>query len=208
MKTSHLLSLLKEASLSPEDLARRLDVSNMTLRRLLARRGDPVLPELYARELRRAVYELVGEGKLDPDSPAARRILLSDDFPQTQAAIKGLGFPDDFLKGGAPADEEGLATGLSRIGCDGGRAACVDKSMKRISSFSRFGGQWAERIRILTRHVRSRQVGARDKFVAYGSLFYLLYPLDLLPDFMPALGYLDDFARLGIAVGVLKKTLK
>jgi uncharacterized membrane protein YkvA (DUF1232 family) len=38
-----------------------------------------------------------------------------------------------------------------------------------------------------------------DKFIAYGALFYLLTPIDFIPDNIPFLGFFDDFAILGFA---------
>ena len=35
---------------------------------------------------------------------------------------------------------------------------------------------------------------------AYGALFYLFTPFDLVPDVMPVFGYVDDFGMLGFAV--------
>jgi uncharacterized membrane protein YkvA (DUF1232 family) len=36
--------------------------------------------------------------------------------------------------------------------------------------------------------------------VAYGALFYLILPFDLIPDSIPVFGYVDDFGILGFAV--------
>ena len=38
-----------------------------------------------------------------------------------------------------------------------------------------------------------------DKLVAFGALFYLIAPFDLIPDAIPLFGYVDDFIILGIA---------
>ncbi len=208
MKNSHLLIVMKEANLSPEEFSRRIDVSNMTLRRWLEKPAGHKIPELYVHEFRRAVYELIGEKRLDADSPTVRSILMSEDFRSANAAIKSLGLPGGLFKGDLSASEDNVATGLATIGASEKRIARVQKDMRHILSFKKFSKQWAERIRFLTRFIRDRKITASKKFVAYGSLFYLIYPFDLLPDFMPAVGYLDDFAMLGIAVGFLTKVTK
>lgn len=46
----------------------------------------------------------------------------------------------------------------------------------------------------------SDSVPTRDRRVILGALGYLLLPLDLLPDFVPLLGFTDDAAALTIAV--------
>lgn len=40
--------------------------------------------------------------------------------------------------------------------------------------------------------------------VALGA-FYLLSPIDLIPDFIPVIGHLDDLALLGFLVALVKK---
>ena len=42
-------------------------------------------------------------------------------------------------------------------------------------------------------------------YVAFGALFYLICPFDLIPDAIPVIGYADDFIVLGIAVLYYRK---
>jgi len=56
--------------------------------------------------------------------------------------------------------------------------------------------------------VRSKKIGLMGKIIAYGSLFYLLDPLDLIPDNIIGFGLIDDFAILGIAAIYCGKLLK
>lgn len=48
--------------------------------------------------------------------------------------------------------------------------------------------------------IRSKDLTLADKLVAYGALFYLITPMDFIPDAIPVVGYLDDFAVLGLAL--------
>jgi uncharacterized membrane protein YkvA (DUF1232 family) len=48
--------------------------------------------------------------------------------------------------------------------------------------------------------VKSSKLSHVDKLVAYGALFYLLTPMDLIPDHIPVLGLVDDFGVLGFAL--------
>jgi uncharacterized membrane protein YkvA (DUF1232 family) len=53
--------------------------------------------------------------------------------------------------------------------------------------------------------LNSRDLHTFDKLVAYGALFYLLCPFDLIPDYVPVFGYMDDFIVLGFAVAYYVK---
>jgi uncharacterized membrane protein YkvA (DUF1232 family) len=44
--------------------------------------------------------------------------------------------------------------------------------------------------------VKSDKISTRDRFLAIGALLYFLNPIDLIPDALPGVGYLDDFAVL------------
>jgi len=60
------------------------------------------------------------------------------------------------------------------------------------------GSEWKYRIKTLLSVTKSKEITRLDKFAAYGALFYLLAPLDLIPDHIPVFGLMDDFFILGI----------
>ena len=51
--------------------------------------------------------------------------------------------------------------------------------------------------------LRDPRVPQRNKVVAGGIAAYLLVPWDFIPDFIPGIGQLDDFALLAVAVDAL-----
>lgn len=48
--------------------------------------------------------------------------------------------------------------------------------------------------------VQSPKTPLRIKAQIYGALGYWILPLDLVPDFLPGLGYVDDLSALGLAL--------
>ena len=46
----------------------------------------------------------------------------------------------------------------------------------------------------------SKDITSRERKIILGALGYLILPVDLIPDFLPALGYTDDLAALTFAV--------
>lgn len=58
----------------------------------------------------------------------------------------------------------------------------------------------AHRLRLAWRLARSRLVPLRARLPLLALLLYLAMPLDIVPDFIPVLGQLDDVLIAGIAV--------
>ena len=72
------------------------------------------------------------------------------------------------------------------------------KLQDSILEFSKIG----ERIKVLVRMLKA-YVGGKYRFIPWKSiivltavLLYFIMPLDLVPDFIPVTGYLDDFALI------------
>ena len=69
----------------------------------------------------------------------------------------------------------------------------LEKTKKRIS--------FAKDIMALVRYMRDPGVAWHRKAVVVAGLIYFISPIDLIPDFIPVVGYLDD---LGVILAVLK----
>ena len=204
MQYSHLLSVMKDAQLSPEQMAERLGVSGMTLRRWKAEPSTEKLPKLYENALVGVIYELVAEGKLPVDHSAVQAVMAQSQWAPMAPAVAALGIEPGVLKGGA-ANERSLMESLSQIGLKEGHKSEVDKSKSHILSFKKMGAEWAKRVTSLWKVVTSAELNTIDKLVAYGALFYLIYPFDLIPDYIPVFGYMDDYIVLGFAVAYYLK---
>ncbi|MDD5304382.1 MAG: DUF1232 domain-containing protein [Elusimicrobia bacterium] len=202
MTHHQLFALLAKAGLSPEQAAKRLGVSHMTLRRWQELPGETVLAPKYERAFRPIFDEMVADGLIAKGSPAARAS-AEDKRHSFQKILKNLGFPGDLLESGLH-DRRAILDGLAKVGEDAKRASEVERNKKKITVLGRMGKEWNERTRGLLAVIRSKDLISADKCVAYGALFYLLMPFDLIPDPIPVIGMIDDFALLGIALWFYK----
>jgi len=142
---------------------------------------------------------LLSEGKLKHDSKAVSDFLESNLPEFFNAAIAQFNVsPDVFSEPGNYQDKITMA--LSQIGNSGKARETVDKQKSEISKFTRWGSDWKKRITLLADVIRSKKLTLLDKLVAYGAFFYLVTPIDLIPDSIPIFGYIDDFGILGFAV--------
>jgi uncharacterized membrane protein YkvA (DUF1232 family) len=204
INSSHLLVLMKEAGLSPEALALRLGVSNMSVRRWIHGPLSKPLPKIYRNAFEDAVYQLMIDGALNGTSQAVRLVQKSTQSLGFKAALKNLGVSANGA-GRRSGDLEQILGGISQIGASPAHQKTVDRSRREILSFKRMGEDWGRRISVLVKALRSQEISAQDKWVAYGALFYLIYPFDLIPDAIPVFGLMDDYAVLGMAMAYFVK---
>ncbi len=203
MKVAHLLALLEETGLSPEQLAKRLGISNMTVRRWMKKPPQTRMPSLYSRALEDAVFGLVREGMLTTESVVMKEIVSKNEAGSFRTVLRNLGLSKDFLWNATGSYQKRLIAGLEQIGASGVRRMQVEDKLKEVSSFRGLSTEWSSRITTLLKAVRSKKIAPVKKLVAYGALFYLIYPFDFIPDYLSVVGYLDDFSMLGLAANFL-----
>ena len=67
--------------------------------------------------------------------------------------------------------------------------------------------RFMKEVRALYRYMRDKNVPWYRKTVIVGALIYFISPIDLIPDFIPIIGYLDDLGVIMAAVKFLGKEL-
>ena len=72
------------------------------------------------------------------------------------------------------------------------------KIMRR--TLRRLGARAVYYALILYYAMQDPQVSGKDKGIIIGALGYFLLPFDLMPDFIPGIGFTDDIAALTVAI--------
>jgi uncharacterized membrane protein YkvA (DUF1232 family) len=203
MRYHQLLAVFDAVGLSPERAAAELGISGMTLRRWREKPAGEELPEVYRFASEPLLRRLIGEGKLSYQDPnvAAAFAPADEGFLKT---LKAAGITHEALAEPA-AHGDAVAHGLARIGQDENRRRQVEGSSKLLARFRAMGALWKERIDDMKLAIASDKITKLDKLVAFGALFYLITPFDLIPDTIPVFGLMDDFVVLGIAALYLRK---
>ena len=76
-----------------------------------------------------------------------------------------------------------------------------NRLIKKLSSVARWAGAKVVYAVLLLYYVlQSPNVSTKDKSKIWGALGYFILPTDLVLDFLPVVGYSDDFAALMIAL--------
>ncbi|MCQ1528873.1 hypothetical protein SDC9_98583 [bioreactor metagenome] len=64
-----------------------------------------------------------------------------------------------------------------------------------------------KKIKLLIRYIKDKEVSIFKKLLIFGGLFYLIFPMDIVPDFIIGLGILDDAAVLLFVWNAIKSEL-
>ena len=203
----HLFQLMDDCSLSYEQLGERLGVSGMTLRRWRHNEPRDEVPRVYQAALVEVIYQLIIEGSLAPSAPVVQAMLDRNANLSIGAALKNLGLSTSDLPASG-SGEDRMIEALASIGTDGGRKTQIDRSSGLLNYFQKLGLDWKDKIVTLRDVITSTQLTALDKVVAYGALFYLITPFDLVPDYVPILGLIDDYGILAMAVAYYARAAK
>ena len=204
MLISQVMSILRDTGLSPEEFGKVIGVSGMTVRRWLKKPKRTVVPRVYIPAIRDACYVFISEGRLNANDLSVRTLLSEAPSSEYRAALHNLGLQYGFGVDETTSQDQ-ILVGLSQIGSQTKKRSEVDENRKKLFSYKKFGNEWSERITTLWRVVHSKKLGSLDKVIAYGALFYLLTPIDFIPDHIPFFGLLDDFGALGIAAAYYAK---
>jgi uncharacterized membrane protein YkvA (DUF1232 family) len=204
MKYAQVFTLMQETQMSSEQLGRRLGISGMTLRRWRRQPGDRELPRPYSKALEEVICELAAEGMLKGITPMVQTAVDDTRRAPFATIAAHLGITWNPMKAGR-FNEQLMIESISQIGGHADHREEVERSSSRILSFKSWGAEWKRRISSLMKVLRSSDLHAFDKLVAYGALFYLVTPIDLIPDNIPVFGYMDDFVILGFAVAYYAK---
>jgi uncharacterized membrane protein YkvA (DUF1232 family) len=197
---SDLRSLVAASKMSPEQLADPLQISPMTLRRLLKRPETEALTDAYETLVDEGVYRLIIDGKLAADNEVAAKILSKARLLSFGATIHALGFSETAMAQGVNMDDR-VIIGLSQIGSSADRQSAVLEGRSSMGRIEQMSKAWGHKLRTLWKVLASSELSTFEKFAAYGALFYVLAPADLIPDTIPVFGLVDDFAMVSIVAG-------
>ncbi len=196
MYYAQMFAAIEASALSPESAGEYFGVSGMTLRRWRSQTGRSAIPAKYEPGVRAGMRRLMSEGKLDAEQPGLAALMADGDALRFSQTLQSIGFDPERLHGDDPV---ALVEGLSQLGSSPERQKQVHDGLGALRRHERRGSDWKQWISGLLEVVRSARFTPAHKLVSFGALFYLLLPFDLIPDYIPGIGLLDDMAILRLA---------
>jgi hypothetical protein len=173
-----LRAFLEERKVSPETLSKQVKISPMTLRRLVRKSPSTLIPEKYLPAL-----------DLATASPLTRPPVLG-----SLHTILG-------VRPGASFDA--VIEELEESGRQCGDYGKLEEQTHAKCQDPNVGRELLDLVGGALKSLVSKEVPIKYKAVVAGALLYFINPVDLIPDTIPVIGYLDDFAVLTLAMGLL-----
>jgi uncharacterized membrane protein YkvA (DUF1232 family) len=169
---------LRDKNLTPEQFAPLVQLSHMTIRRLL-RESDKkkISPKYHAN------FDAVTEPR---DADAVAIGLLSGEVQDF-----GMLMGDLEEKGRAVKDIETVGT-----------------EMNEKFKVSKIGKGLRTRLETLFKAVSDKSTSPKFRLLALGAIIYFLDPLDIIPDALVGVGYIDDFAVISLVLGAMVASKK
>ena len=156
-----LKKYLLSSKLSPEALGLQVNISNMTIRRLLKRPANFPIPSKYQAQL-----------DFSTQGPVTDFNILLD-----QLAVDGKNYKD---------------------------TAKLKTDVKNKLLIPALGASLKNAALELLDCLKNPKSPTASKAICIGALLYLVNPFDLIPDTIPIVGYLDDFAVLTLAISRIR----
>jgi uncharacterized membrane protein YkvA (DUF1232 family) len=198
MKYSQVHKIIRMTGLSPEQLSGVFGVSNMTLRRWSKSSRDKTLSPAQERAVIEGVYRLAMEGLADPEAEEIRPLLKESKSRSFEATLKSMGInpKDDEIQ---ESYQGRMTMALFQIGSNKQHRDAVNNGAEKFRLLSKMGEDWKRNISNLLRVIKLRELSLVEKLIAYGALFYMIFPADLVPDDIPFFGFIDDYGFLIMA---------
>jgi uncharacterized membrane protein YkvA (DUF1232 family) len=202
---SQILKVIHDLEMSTGQLAPYIGISDMTLRRWFDKPNLEV-PLLYENALREGIFQLIQERRVSVRTPLIREFLDGKFSNRFNAAVTELKIQGNIETFEGSVQEKTEAV-LSLIGQSEENRREVGQQTAQIASLRDLGRDWKSGIDSLVEITRSKEISLSNKFVAYGALYYLISPMSLIPRSITALGYIDHFGMLCIAVSFYSRQL-
>lgn len=113
-----------------------------------------------------------------------------------QPTLSQFGVPGLFTASGM----ERLMNEVERSGKNYDDVPTLEKDLRIKLKTARFDKIFIDSCRRLLQAIKSSKTPLRAKAVCVGALLYFISPIDLIPDNIPVVGYLDDLAVITLAL--------
>jgi uncharacterized membrane protein YkvA (DUF1232 family) len=173
MRVKDLRQGITQLGLSPEEFAKQTPISNMTVRRILRKSDNEIVPEKHAVHFTAAFLGEVKRGAPATDLNDMNSVM--DHLVQLSRQVES----KDQLK------------------------SDLDEKVKGRKFDENFLGLVKE-----LKSVAFQKKNLSVSFIAIGALIYFINPIDLIPDYLFPLGYVDDFGIMSLAVIKIRSILR
>lgn len=196
-----LRELLKEQSLSMRKLSELTDIDTATISRIINEKRKATLDHL---EKFAVILEIPLANLLQAAGyPVDNKKIVNTMYDET---IQQLINTSELLSSNISFEqvEHQLVHYEEFVQTTEGRTKILDGFEKKLKLVGGVG-PFVDQMKELFRHFKMQDVAKRDMAIIGSALLYFIVPVDIIPDYLFAVGYLDDAIAVQIASNVLTK---
>ena len=177
-----LRNYLSSRNMSPERFAKEVKLSHMTIRRWMKKPDHFEIPAKYKPIMDSYIAQLQPEGT----SPAA--------MPSLEG-LKDINLSE-------------LMESVEETGRNYKDDGSLEGQLNEKLDSERFDKVMVQYCKRLFQFAMAKDTPLKVKAICIGALLYFINPIDLIPDNIPIIGYLDDFVVLSVAINVVNGAMK
>lgn len=196
-----LRHLLQEKSLSMRKLSELTDIDTATISRIINDKRKATLDHL---EKFAAILEIPLANLLQASGyPVDNKKAVNTTYDET---IKQLINTSELLSTDISFEqvENQLREYEPYVQTTEGRTEILNEFEKKLN-FVGGVGPFIDQMKELFRHFKTQDIAKRELAIIGSALLYFIVPVDVIPDYLFAIGYVDDAIAVQIASSVIKK---
>jgi uncharacterized membrane protein YkvA (DUF1232 family) len=175
-----LENYLSSRNLSPEVFAKEIKLSHMTIRRWLKKPASFPIPVKYKPIMESYLNQETGN---------------SSSLASATAALQGFNLTE-------------LMDSVEETGRNYQDDGTLEGQLSDKLKGERFDKLMVQYVKKLFKAAVSKDTPLKTRAICVGALLYFINPIDLIPDHIPVVGYLDDFVVLSVAVNAVSNAVK
>ncbi|WP_082233027.1 helix-turn-helix domain-containing protein [Halobacillus massiliensis] len=201
-----LKAWMKERSLSMREFSRRSDIDPGTVSKIIngKRKATPRHLEKFSKILGVSITELYKKA----DYPVAEEEPQQEDLYQSVESIQSMLKATDTYHGSFSIEriKEELETYEQYAGTEEGKTSILQNFKNKINNVGSAAGPFIHQLQQMYETFQSGKKGGRELAAIGAVLLYFITAVDVIPDYLFPIGYLDDAMAVKLYYSFMTKT--
>lgn len=195
--------ILDKEGMSMRQLAKSSNINVSTISRIINGRRKPTLSHLQrlSEVLHTSVQDLLGEEKVSLYEN--ENIALQESFYTVQSTLGQVGNTHDLS---IQEIEKELKKYIQFVQTEEGESTVLANYKDKRSKLGDFSGPYLQRLEEMFLRFSSKKGTTKQLILMGSALLYFIFTVDVIPDYLFPIGFIDDAIAINLVMGMLEKT--